>query len=110
MKQKMTIQPKNFTILLALLVFTAPIYGADTKNGEVVATLAAEPLPAYLDRQKPLETRVDDLLSRLTLEEKIETIHAGSKFTTPAIPRLGIQRRWLDDGSHGVREDIGPLV
>jgi len=64
--------------------------------------------PAYLDATQPLETRVEDLLSRLTLEEKISLLHADSKFTTAAIPRLGIPRRWLDDGPHGVREDIGP--
>jgi beta-glucosidase len=52
----------------------------------------------YLDANQPIESRVKDLLSRLTLEEKISIIHADSKFTTPTIPRLGIPRRWLDDG------------
>jgi beta-glucosidase len=69
--------------------------------------LAAE-TPAYLDRTQPLETRVEDLLSRMTLEEKVSQVHADSKFSTAAVPRLGIPRRWIADGPHGVREDVGP--
>ncbi|RPI03658.1 MAG: glycoside hydrolase family 3 protein [Calditrichaeota bacterium] len=64
--------------------------------------------PYYLDPTQPLEARVEDLLSRLTLDEKLSLIHADSKFTAAGIDRLGIPVRFLSDGPHGVRQEIGP--
>jgi beta-glucosidase len=68
----------------------------------------AKVTPIYLDPAQPADQRVEDLLGRMTLEEKIAQVHADSKFSTAAVPRLGIPRRWIDDGPHGVREDVGP--
>lgn len=60
----------------------------------------------YLDDNEPIEKRIDDALSRMTLEEKVAMIHAQSKFSTPGVPRLGIPEIWMSDGPHGVRMEI----
>ena len=62
--------------------------------------------PVYLDETKPLEQRVEDALSRMTLDEKIAIIHAQSKFSAPGVKRLGFPDLWTDDGPHGVRPDV----
>ena len=62
--------------------------------------------PVYLDESKPLEMRVEDALSRMTLNEKIAVIHAQSKFSAAGVKRLGFPDFWTDDGPHGVRPDV----
>ena len=60
----------------------------------------------YLDPNAPIEERVKDALSRMTTHEKIKILHAQSKFTSAGVPRLGIRQLNMDDGPHGVREEL----
>ena len=60
----------------------------------------------YLTPNAPLEERVKDALSRMTTHEKIKLLHAQSKFTSAGVPRLGIRQLNMDDGPHGVREEL----
>ena len=71
-----------------------------------LSPLQAQVIPVYLDETKPVEQRIDDALSRMTLEEKIAVIHAQSKFSSPGVKRLGFPDFWTDDGPHGVRPDV----
>ena len=42
----------------------------------------------------------------MTLQEKINIIHAQSKFSAPGVPRLGIAELWCTDGPMGVRPEV----
>src|SRR5215813_9633421 len=54
---------------------------------------------SYLNPTLPLARRVDDLVSRMTLEEKVSQMMN----VAPAIPRLGIpQYDWWNEALHGV--------
>jgi beta-glucosidase len=53
----------------------------------------------FMNTALPIDQRVDDLIGRMTLEEKVSQMRDHA----PAIPRLGIPKYdWWNEGLHGV--------
>jgi beta-glucosidase len=81
------------SVLKATLLIT--FMGVIASNN-LMAQTADKPL--YLDYTKPVDARVKDLISRMTLEEKAQYLnHVG-----PEIPRFGIKPDRWNQALHGV--------
>ena len=77
---------------IGLAGVTAPAASAHAK--------AADTTPIYLDTHYSFEERAADLVSRMTLDEKVAQLKTNS---APAIPRLGLQQyTYWSEGQHGV--------
>lgn len=59
----------------------------------------------YTDAQ--IAAKIDSLIKKMTLPEKVNMIHASSSFTSGGVPRLGIPELVTSDGPHGVRVEHG---
>ncbi|MGK5685620.1 glycoside hydrolase family 3 C-terminal domain-containing protein [Actinoplanes sp. URMC 104] len=68
---------RRFLAVLAAGLLAAPV---------VPAAAHAEQSYPFRDPSLPLQTRVDDLVGRLTLDEKVAMLHQYQ----PAVPRLGV--------------------
>jgi len=80
---------------LVLLLVSSAVQAADTAT------------PAYLDTSRDFQARADDLVVRMTLEEKV----AQMQNSAPAIPRLGVPAYdWWNEGLHGVARAGGATV
>ena len=81
-----------------------------TLTAASVAVFAACSSPkevSYQDKTLPAEVRAQDLLSKLTLEEKTSLV----LFNSPAIERLGIkQYNWWSEALHGVARNGSATV
>jgi len=52
------------------------------------------------------KSNIDELISQMTLEEKVHMLHGKGKFTSAGVARLGIPDLKSADGPLGVREEI----
>jgi beta-glucosidase len=93
-------------ILAAVIVLSSLSLAQDanTKSAQQTAQPSQADLAnaSFRNPALPIEDRVNDLVSRLTLEEKVaQMVH-----TAAAIPRLGIpQYNWWSEGLHGAARE-----
>ncbi|HEX3106278.1 MAG TPA: glycoside hydrolase family 3 C-terminal domain-containing protein [Terriglobales bacterium] len=89
-------------LLLSILSFATVSFAQNPSAGtpeQGSADLANAP---FRNADLPIDKRVDDLVSRMTLEEKVsQMVH-----TAAAIPRLGIpEYNWWSEGLHGAARE-----
>ncbi|MGE3260806.1 MAG: glycoside hydrolase family 3 C-terminal domain-containing protein [Bacteriovoracia bacterium] len=87
---------KNAVTLLPWLLGTAFLLGP------FGGAKAESTLPIYKDRSAGTEARIDDLISRLTLDEKLDLL-GGTGFGSKENKRLGIPSILMIDGPQGIR-------
>jgi beta-glucosidase len=74
-----------------------------------IASLArAQETPKYLDPHVPVEQRIDDLLNRMTVEEKIGQI--SNDQGSAGIPRLQVPALWKTEAIHGQAFSTGATI
>ena len=90
---------KMFRVLpAAFLLLVGPSHLA-AQSASNASSSPGTPRPPYLDSSLPVGQRVDDLVSRMTLEEKASQMQDVAR----AIPRLEIPAyNWWNEGLHGV--------
>jgi len=88
---------------LLLLVWVA----VPTRSSAAAAPAAPDSAAIYKNPQAPLEQRVEDLLARLSVREKMALMSGASAFAMHGVERLGVPELNLSDGPNGVRSNAG---
>ena len=72
------------------------------------ATLSRD-VKGYDDPLMQNEKKISGIISKMTLEEKIEMLHGKHYFTSEGVPAQGIAEMNYADGPFGIREEMEPL-
>jgi len=83
------------------MTFLCALFGASSLTAQTSPDSLAKKSTSvpYLDPSLSVEQRVNDLVSRMSLEEKVSQMQDAAS----AIPRLGIPAyNWWNEGLHGV--------
>jgi len=75
----------------------------------VSVMLAFMAAAAFASDDDAIESRVESILGKMTVEEKIDLIGGVDFFYLRGVPRLGVPRLRMMDGPMGVRND-GPAT
>jgi beta-glucosidase len=71
-----------------------------------MAFLVAGGVSAQNKSEVALKAKINSIVSKMTLEEKIGMLHGNALFSSGGVPRLGIPELTCDDGPLGIREEI----
>src|SRR5665647_803506 len=76
--------------------------------GVAIIFIAFNSVNGQTKSSQTIEIKINAIMQKLTLEEKISMLHANGIFSAGGIQRLGIPVMMTDDGPLGVREDVKP--
>src|SRR5690242_5820866 len=86
--------------LVALLAAVLGVVGTAAAVTWFSRPEAVEAAPVYRNTGYPFAERAADLVSRMTLEEKVAQLRTSQ---APAIPRLGVQQyTYWNEAQHGI--------
>jgi beta-glucosidase len=92
--------PRRWLRKRRTMVTTAVLLGATVITAPTASAAGQPKPPVYLDTHYSFEERAADLVSRMTLPEKVAQLSTNS---APAIPRLGVQQyTYWNEGQHGI--------
>ena len=74
----------------------------------VLTSCTSAPKESHKSTLLQYDKQIDDIISKMTLEEKVNMLHAKHMFVSAGVERLGIADMKYADGPFGIREEMEP--